>query len=422
MHISLDSALGRQRRLNSVGESVLQIAESPALGYSLRSLTGGDPKVVRVRRSSDNAESDFTVSGISSGALLDFVKTEAVTYTSDFSTDTDGWSAANGSAAVSDGALELTPNTVSTTHHVTESGLVGAGEKVRVSFDVKIPSGQSLVNGFRFVEVSGTTIKQVNNQAQGDFVSYSEEFTSTSTGILRLFASKDGNITFAGDDSEKILIKNIVVTSIDENGFVETWYDQSGNSNDAVQATAGSQPKIVNAGALLADGIDFDGSDDILVAASVSGFGATVSLFEASIRDGGAAAVVSMGSSAATTNTNFGLVEAGSNTQASVRNTTSRTVNASVSGETRLGFAVTTGQTSTKVGALGGTLVETTDDYGDDFTSGELDTIFLGKIRGGSSTEFNGHIREALVYNTDQSANRDAVEANIANHYNITLV
>ena len=34
-------------------------------------------------------------------------------------------------------------------------------------------------------------------------------------------------------------------------GFVETWYDQSGNGRDATQATAGSQPKIVDGGALV---------------------------------------------------------------------------------------------------------------------------------------------------------------------------
>jgi hypothetical protein len=56
-----------------VGESVLQIAPNAAAAYSLRSLTGGDPKVVRVRRSSDNTERDFTASGVSSGALVDFV-------------------------------------------------------------------------------------------------------------------------------------------------------------------------------------------------------------------------------------------------------------------------------------------------------------------------------------------------------------
>jgi hypothetical protein len=33
-------------------------------------------------------------------------------------------------------------------------------------------------------------------------------------------------------------------------GFVETWYDQSGNGNDATQSVAASQPKIVDAGVL----------------------------------------------------------------------------------------------------------------------------------------------------------------------------
>ena len=53
-------------------------------------------------------------------------------------------------------------------------------------------------------------------------------------------------------------------------GFVETWYDQSGNGNNAVQATASLQPKIVNAGSLLADGVTFDGSDDVLTSINSS--------------------------------------------------------------------------------------------------------------------------------------------------------
>jgi hypothetical protein len=35
------------------------------------------------------------------------------------------------------------------------------------------------------------------------------------------------------------------------NGFVTTWYDQSGNGRNATQATAGGQPQIVSNGALL---------------------------------------------------------------------------------------------------------------------------------------------------------------------------
>ena len=36
-------------------------------------------------------------------------------------------------------------------------------------------------------------------------------------------------------------------------GFVKTWYDQSGNARDATQATAANQPKIVNSGIVLTD-------------------------------------------------------------------------------------------------------------------------------------------------------------------------
>ena len=77
MHISLDSALGRQRRLNSVGESVLQIAPDAAAAYSLRSLTGGDPDVVRVRRDTDNSERDFSASEIGK-PLEKWVNTQSI--------------------------------------------------------------------------------------------------------------------------------------------------------------------------------------------------------------------------------------------------------------------------------------------------------------------------------------------------------
>ena len=40
------------------------------------------------------------------------------------------------------------------------------------------------------------------------------------------------------------------------NGFVRTWYDQSGNGNNATQATDGSQPRIVVSGVLERDPAD----------------------------------------------------------------------------------------------------------------------------------------------------------------------
>jgi len=207
------------------------------------------------------------------------------------------------------------------------------------------------------------------------------------------------------------------------NGFVQTWYDQSGNGNDAVQATAGNQPLIVSDGSLVPDdGIDFDGSN-FLAATPVSGLEGSFSMFAASIRDG-LGHPVSISKSAAS-NRYFAIQEATSSSQAIPRNSTSGvSVSDSVSGNTRLTFALTTSSTSTSVGALGSAVTTTTDDYGDDFTSGSgMNQIAIGLLRTVSPTGyFNGRIREIIVYTSDQTDNRGAIEANIANHYNITLV
>jgi hypothetical protein len=52
-------------------------------------------------------------------------------------------------------------------------------------------------------------------------------------------------------------------------GFVTTWYDQSGNGRNATQATAGQQPRIVNAGVIetinLKPSARWDGSNDSLL-------------------------------------------------------------------------------------------------------------------------------------------------------------
>lgn len=77
-------------------------------------------------------------------------------------------------------------------------------------------------------------------------------------------------------------------------GFVSTWYDQSGNGNDATQATTTAQPKIVSAGSLVTDAqgnatLKFDGTDDSLDCGArvveLSQNAATV--FGVSQRDGG---------------------------------------------------------------------------------------------------------------------------------------
>lgn len=53
------------------------------------------------------------------------------------------------------------------------------------------------------------------------------------------------------------------------NGFITTWYDQSGNGYNATQTTAANQPQIVSSGSVLTTNgkpsANFDGSNDYLV-------------------------------------------------------------------------------------------------------------------------------------------------------------
>ena len=308
MHVSLDSALGRQRRLNSVGESVLQIAPNAKAAYSLRSLTGGDPKVVRVRRDTggaagDNDEQDFTVSGISSGALVDFV---------------------------------------------------GSGN----------------------------------------------------------------------------------------DGFVDTWYDQSGNGNDAEQATAGNQPKIVNSGSLVVDsgiaGLDFDGSTSsrFLVASSVPGLESPFSIFSTSVRDAtGYTGSFTFGDG--TTLSTFLTNKSDGDENAYLFRFVSDYIVYNTGGGVRRVFA----GTNANSGSLGSdeelwTTISTLNSSGGTanfFADGTLvssadvnigtktvNSKVLNIGGSASSNHWNGTINEVIFYATDQTLNRVALEANIMTNYGIS--
>jgi hypothetical protein len=94
-------------------------------------------------------------------------------------------------------------------------------------------------------------------------------YTGPALRVRRSFDSAEADIGFtaAGDLDTAALLAHVEHGGPgpgNQNGFVTTWYDQSGNGRNVTQVTAVNQPRIVNAGVVYTQNarpsIFFDGS------------------------------------------------------------------------------------------------------------------------------------------------------------------
>ena len=79
---------------------------------------------------------------------------------------------------------------------------------------------------------------------------------STATNAIRVRRSSDNeeqDIGFTAGELDTSSLLTFVGTGGTDNGYVKTWYDQSGNSNDATQTTTANQPQIVSSGAVIVE-------------------------------------------------------------------------------------------------------------------------------------------------------------------------
>ncbi len=75
--------------------------------------------------------------------------------------------------------------------------------------------------------------------------------TSYTGSLIRVRRSSDNTELNIGYDSNNVLDETALTTFVGAgSGFITTWYDQSGNANNAVQTTAANQPRIVNSGTI----------------------------------------------------------------------------------------------------------------------------------------------------------------------------
>ncbi len=204
-------------------------------------------------------------------------------------------------------------------------------------------------------------------------------------------------------------------------GHVTTWYDQGG-TNHAAQATASSQPKIVDGGTLVTEGglpaVNFDGTDDHLFTNSAYPTSNNQTSFIA------ASSTTNNGRVADTRGTGQ------SGTLVGWQIKFSNTVDVDIidSGASSLGTTniIRTGQSLASSLMSLTELQSFTNGVLGDSQTGNLTTfnsgnpLYLGaNVNGANSQLFNGLMQEVVLYNTDQSANRTGIENNINDHFDI---
>jgi hypothetical protein len=244
-------------------------AEAAFSLYQLSSLT---TNVVRVRRSTDNVEADFTAPEVTDGTMGNWVNTPYLRYQSDFSVDADGMTSNGGLitltggetiAGVSD-CLKCT-FTDATGNHFIQKLTGSSGQLHTDKFSFYIPSTNAVMKKIK-LGFADTIYDQLDT-----WVDVTEtDITSFYSRISPLTIADSGNFNGNGD---VFYIKNVEKIQNTADGLVTTLFDQSGNGNRLLSATASKQPLIVDSGILTTVNgyqvIEHDNTDDELTSEAV---------------------------------------------------------------------------------------------------------------------------------------------------------
>jgi hypothetical protein len=291
---------------------------------------------------------------------------------------------------------------------------VTSGDSIYVSFNCSFDAGSpSPKIALRNTDSDffGGGVQMSNEES---VVNGFNSFTLTSNNSLA-----SGVVLSEADDNLTYSISDFKVSRIARNGFVETWYDQSGSGNNATQTTASNQPAIVQNGGLIADGIKFDGSADALNFTDLTLTDA--SIFTVLDIDGTENLQIILGGSTTTaTATMIPMMQTSSTTTQVYKNAT---VGGAEQGNSqfRNGSQITLnnrGDAYTELAAQDKML----------FTMIDVDVAADKVLDGISQTPsdattwaLKGTMEELIIYNSDLSSDRGTIESEIANHYNITL-
>lgn len=249
------------------------------------------------------------------------------------------------------------------------------------------------------------------------------KYAGSAIRVRRSSDNTEQNIGFSGNSLDVSALTTFVGAN---NGFIVTWYDQSGNGYNMTNSTATQQPTIVSGGTVLSDAygyyISFDGSNDNLIGTtngvdgiltqgdvsySIYFVGLTTGTEQTYISQGDAGTNNTLGFSTQAT-TGYGLQYWYANdmsTNVDFRNTNIIAGLTYVVGGTR----------TTSINALS----NTTDTPGAHAQGQAAQPLYIGRAGFASSFYLNGRFRELVVYNINKSADTSAIKSNMNSYYGI---
>ena len=252
------------------------------------------------------------------------------------------------------------------------------------------------------------------------------KLSSTYNGsAIRVRRSSDNAETDIGFVNNELDTASLLSFCGAGNGFVTTWYDQSGNAINATQATSASQPQIVNLGVINLQGtkpaILFDGSTNslffspLLTVSTLSNF----SIFR-NTKGGPVGRIWSLAASTGNDYANSSLsatLYVGSTFIECIRN--NNVVNSTITISTYACITTIFDGTNKKI--KGNTASFTSNASTGNFGA----TIGCIGYNAGTSgalspqDRFGGNMLEQIYYYSDQTSNNTAIESNINSYYTI---
>ena len=264
------------------------------------------------------------------------------------------------------------------------------------SIDIR---GRKLVNeGQNWLAAAGRTFTGLLDEYGGTLVAYSlrllnSSYSGNAVTVRRASDNATLDIGFVDNALDTASLESFCAGT---DGFVTVWFDQNGSGENAFITTASAQPKIVSSGSVLTSfgkpAVFFDGVNDWMDTNIVDSAYKQMFVVKESLSSIGN--VVSLS----------GAVQLQANKY--------NTVDDDVFFSDVLGL-YTVDNENTKA------YLDSVDETGSATTFTQtFDRLYLASVNGSSGFS-QGYISEVIVYTTDQSANRTAIESNINDYYNI---